>query len=669
MTDKYLAVAMDLPVDLRHLFLAWMQAEHDVKVQLRSRVAHTYYNAMKSLKQYPNPITHPRALLDLKFFGDKLVNDMTSKLQSYCNEYGYTFPQLPPEYAPDSVDAESQSSRKSASKKRSQASANSSDDADADAENNNADSGTSRRANSRPTKRTRKKRYIPEINSGGYAILMALSIYDKHENGMTRNEIVKHATQYCTSSFQANPATGNFHSAWASVNTLIKNEYVLAEGTPKYYSLTDLGKEVAEILKEMFEKAEGTPVGPRSNPSSLAAANQASENATSRSGNMNNSMRNNPLASSSPKDLRTAVGSRDLGIASSSPFRGGGLDDISAIKRKQVHPATTAAAATATVTTMMSSPLANIKQVASESSGRSEYQIWKSGSYDIKFLLDNREVFSKQERDFFSSALKDMGINLEVRALPVGDGTWIAVNRHTKQETTLNFIFERKRLDDLAGSILDGRYREQKCRLERTGMETIFYIVEEQTGSDISAFADAIKTCISMNTTYSGFHTMRTKDPDQTLALISDLTNLINKLYSSKTLLVLEPRSLSTQEEYKQLLGTMRAEFSDKEVVYSYNTFHEIMGKTALTSVREMFIRFLMTVRGVSLEKASAIQAQYKTPRALISAYHRCHDEAPDGSRCRELVQHALREEVGVRRVGSALSAKLATVWCQRCCC
>ncbi|ODQ44923.1 hypothetical protein PICMEDRAFT_36401 [Pichia membranifaciens NRRL Y-2026] len=465
---------------------------------------------------------------------------MTSKLQSYCNEYGYTFPQLPPEYAPDSVDAESQSSR-------------------------------NRRANSRPTKRTRKKRYIPEINSGGYAILMALSIYDKHENGMTRNEIVKHATQYCTSSFQANPATGNFHSAWASVNTLIKNEYVLAEGTPKYYSLTDLGKEVAEILKEMFEKAEG-------------------------------------------------------------------LDDISAIKRKQVHPATTTAAATATVTTMMSSPLANIKQVASESSGRSEYQIWKSGSYDIKFLLDNREVFSKQERDFFSSALKDMGINLEVRALPVGDGTWIAVNRHTKQETTLNFIFERKRLDDLAGSILDGRYREQKCRLERTGMETIFYIVEEQTGSDISAFADAIKTCISMNTTYSGFHTMRTKDPDQTLALISDLTNLINKLYSSKTLLVLEPRSLSTQEEYKQLLSTMRAEFSDKEVVYSYNTFHEIMGKTALTSVREMFIRFLMTVRGVSLEKASAIQAQYKTPRALISAYHRCHDEAPDGSRCRELL-------------------------------
>lgn len=189
-------------------------------------------------------------------------------------------------------------------------------------------------------------------------------------------------------------------------------------------------------------------------------------------------------------------------------------------------------------------------------------------------------------------------------------------------------------------------------------------------GSDISSFAEAIKTCICMNATYSGFHTMRTKDPNETMTLISDLTNLINKNYSGKTLLVLEPRSLGTQEEYKQLLHTMRTEFSDKEVVYSYNTFNEILGKTSLTTVREMFIRFLMAVRGVSLEKASAIQSHYKTPRALIAAYKRCHETTPmeTKSNCKELIQQALKDEVGVRCVGSALSAKLAMVWCQQCC-
>lgn len=655
---------MDLPEDLRHLFLAWMQAEHDVKVQLRSRVAHTYYNAMKSLKQYPNPITHPRELLDLKFFGEKLVNDMTSKLQSYCNEYGYTFPALPAEYA-DSIETESQSSRKSSCRKRSQAGVVSDDD-------NGEDSGASRRSNSRPEKRTKKKRYVPEINSGGYAILMALNIHDKHESGMTKSELVKHATQYCSTSFQANPATGNFYSAWASVNTLIKNEYVIAEGTPKYYFLTDLGREVADVFREMYEKGQGlsagatATTGPSSAVSGEASRRRVSEPSrplTSTGGgavrNNNTSAGNNPLTDSSPNEMRNG-GSRDLGIISSSPFRGGALDDIGAIKKR--HATTT--------NPILSSPLANIKQASGASGRRSEYQIWKSGSYEIKFLLDNREVFSKQERDFFSTALKEMGINLEVRALPVGDGTWIAVNRHTKQETTLNFIFERKRLDDLAGSILDGRFREQKFRLERTGMKTIFYIVEEQMGSDISSFAEAIKTCICMNATYSGFHTMRTKDPNETMTLISGLTNLINKNYSGKTLLVLEPRSLGTQEEYKQLLHTMRTEFSDKEVVYSYNTFNEILGKTSLTTVREMFIRFLMAVRGVSLEKASAIQSHYKTPRALIAAYKRCHETTPmeTKSNCKELIQQALKDEVGVRRVGSALSAKLAMVWCQQCC-
>ena len=33
----------------------------------------------------------------------------------------------------------------------------------------------------------------------------------------------------------------------------------------------------------------------------------------------------------------------------------------------------------------------------------------------------------------------------------------------------LDFIVERKRTDDLAGSIVDGRFREQKFRLKESG--------------------------------------------------------------------------------------------------------------------------------------------------------------------------------------------------------
>lgn len=172
---------------------------------------------------------------------------MTSKLQSYCNEYGYTFPALP-------------QSTLIVSRQRARIVGNR-------AAGNEVRLVWSLTMTMVKTvvpvdevtaglRNGQKKRYVPEINSGGYAILMALNIHDKHENGMTKSELVKHATQYCSTSFQANPATGNFYSAWASVNTLIKNEYVIAEGTPKYYFLTDLGRKLLMCLGKCMKRAK-----------------------------------------------------------------------------------------------------------------------------------------------------------------------------------------------------------------------------------------------------------------------------------------------------------------------------------------------------------------------------------------------------------------------------
>ena len=47
-----------------------------------------------------------------------------------------------------------------------------------------------------------------------------------------------------------------------------------------------------------------------------------------------------------------------------------------------------------------------------------------------------------------------------------------------KNEIVLPFIIERKRMDDLASSIKDGRFREQKFRLKQTGFKNLIYLVE-----------------------------------------------------------------------------------------------------------------------------------------------------------------------------------------------
>jgi len=56
-------------------------------------------------------------------------------------------------------------------------------------------------------------------------------------------------------------------------------------------------------------------------------------------------------------------------------------------------------------------------------------------------------------------------IHIQVRRLPVGDGIWIARHKTLGSEYVLDFIVERKKIDDLRSSIRDNRYKDQKLRL------------------------------------------------------------------------------------------------------------------------------------------------------------------------------------------------------------
>ena len=48
----------------------------------------------------------------------------------------------------------------------------------------------------------------------------------------------------------------------------------------------------------------------------------------------------------------------------------------------------------------------------------------------------------------------------------------------------LNCILERKTVDDLAASIKDGRWHEQKMRLKACGLSRVIYLIGMQYWSD-----------------------------------------------------------------------------------------------------------------------------------------------------------------------------------------
>lgn len=92
---------------------------------------------------------------------------------------------------------------------------------------------------------------------------------------------------------------------------------------------------------------------------------------------------------------------------------------------------------------------------------------WKANTYDVHLVMDNREVKSQREREFFADRLRSHGIPCEQRPLVLGDFAWVArksikAGLIDAEEVVLDYIVERKRIDDFSSSITDGRFVEQK---------------------------------------------------------------------------------------------------------------------------------------------------------------------------------------------------------------
>jgi crossover junction endonuclease MUS81 len=70
---------------------------------------------------------------------------------------------------------------------------------------------------------------------------------------------------------------------------------------------------------------------------------------------------------------------------------------------------------------------------------------------------------NSKRQELLIDELKKSNIKYEFGKLNIGDFTWIARSRTGEtKELVLDYIIERKRVDDLVQSIIDGRYKEQK---------------------------------------------------------------------------------------------------------------------------------------------------------------------------------------------------------------
>ncbi|GAQ04209.1 crossover junction endonuclease mus81 [Aspergillus lentulus] len=491
-----------------------------------------------------------------------------------------------------------------------------------------------------PAKKPRKaKPYVPSLRSGPYALLLGLATLDENASqGLTKAQLIEKAQPHCDSSFTAPPDPSKFYTAWNSMKTLLQKELVYEYGRPlRRYALTEEGWEVAKRIKKTLPGGDSNTLTFRHQTGSMSIEQGAPsthvQSNTGASAGPRLSDNSNDIVV--PEFIRDDQNNEDIQIQDNDRGRNP-IDEI------RIEPITLPA-----------------------------------NSFTIQLVLDTREVRSSKDRDYIANELSKKGITPEVRALELGDAMWVArCNDHTFlsqygeecNEVMLDWIVERKRMDDLLGSIKDGRFHEQKFRLRRSGIKNVIYLIEEFAITHDVGSASAMKyqemmaSAIASTQVVNGYFVKQTRNLDDTIRYLARMTFLLQKMYCfsppTHTLSLIPSRQLSSAQSYLTALDRLRAR--DPSVTYSvtFSTFSALTSKSDILSLRDVFLKMLMCTRGVTGEKALEIQKRWSTPREFIEAF-----EKLDAKGREDMVFERTKTLVGRKKMGKVLSKKIAEIW------
>lgn len=270
--------------------------------------------------------------------------------------------------------------------------------------------------------------------------------------------------------------------------------------------------------------------------------------------------------------------------------------------------------------------------------------------------------------------LTKKGVRPIMRSMELGDAQWVAKVHDPEllrrggaegDEVVLDYILERKRLDDLIGSIKDGRFREQKFRLKRSGVKHVTYLIEEISldQSHYSKYEEAVQSAIASTQVVDGFTVKRTQKMDDSIRYLARMTEMLKKRYESQPLRVI-PTKVITAQNYRPLLKHLRETQPGANYYISYPAFASLVSKSDMLTLRDVFLKMLMCTRGVTGEKAIQVQNIWKTPYEFVKAFEQCGSGEASRKRRQELVAGVLGDHaVKSRQIGKALSAKIAEVW------
>lgn len=506
-----------------------------------------------------------------------------------------------------------------------------------------------------PVKKARKTQpYVPKLRSGAYALILALGTLDQETNeAIPKDELIARAQPHCDSSFTTPSDPTKFFTAWNSMKTLESKELVCTKGRPtKRYYLSDEGWEVAIRMKATLEGR--TISSPKPKRKKTASARLPS-----------------PMRPISPEPRVELGGGAIQTWPSNAPIKKSSnfvnLLSSSENEWPDSEPE---------LTDFQFKNKVVDRRPTKAGSAADETIILPAGSFEVKMVLDMREIRTTTDRDYISGELKKLGVVPIMRSLPLGDVLWIAEvkplyadnlkaanvgdDEEGNLEIVLEHILERKRLDDLISSIKDGRFHEQKFRLHKSGIKNVTYLVEEYSISSERSekYGDALESALSSMQVVDGFFVKQTSKLDDTIRYLARVTKTLKGLYENKDINVIPSRSFEA-EAASVALERLRRISPGKAYGMTFSVFDTMCSKSESTTLRDVYLKMLMCTKGITGEKAVEIQKIWPTPRTLAEAF-----EAREKGHARDsMISDRLGNAIPRKKVARALSAKIAEIW------
>lgn len=158
--------------------------------------------------------------------------------------------------------------------------------------------------------------------------------------------------------------------------------------------------------------------------------------------------------------------------------------------------------------------------------------------WEVVLLVDQRETRTDRG-SAISFARLLQGARAESRQLPLGDMVWIArprsgsvPRRAGDNEHVLSYVVERKRMQDLAASVFDGRYAEQKRRLRESGIARVLYLVEGRYSDTERIEASRLISACANTQVKTGFFVLHTRSEDETADVLAALHKEIERQFA-----------------------------------------------------------------------------------------------------------------------------------------